>query len=149
MTNIIMNKTRIVGKVRVGFDDRGLRLLSFKKFGIPEEGLALVFKPKDATPKSILRIKGLVQDFERAVEQYSSNPRRIELLDKLEILMKKLCGKIGQLEKLAAKEGNSDDTVLARRALHLIDDYCGVAVFQQRVSSQFKNVRANVSILGC
>lgn len=145
-----MNKTRIVGKVRIGFDEQGFRRISFRKFGIKEEGLALVFKPKDTTPKSILRIKGLVQDFERVLEQYSNNPRRIELLDKLERLMKKLCGKIGQLEKLAAKEGNSDDVVLARRALHLIDNYCGVAVFQQRVSPLIDTgARVNMSILGC
>ncbi len=132
MKQVFMNKTYLEGRLRVGFDDQGLRLISFRQFGIAEEGLALVFKQKNATAKSIQRIKGLVKDFESLQKQHSENPKKVELIGRMEELMKKLCGKIGQLEKLAEVKGNSENTVLARRALHLIENHCGVAVFQQR-----------------
>ena len=132
MTIVPINKTYLEGRIKVGFNDQGLRLISFRQFGIKEEGLALVFKQKEVTGKSIQRIKGLVRDFENAQKSFADNPKRAELIDQMEHLMKKLCGKIGQLETLTITEGNSEEIALAKKALHLIEKNCGVAVFQQR-----------------
>lgn len=145
MTNVTLNKTKIEGTIKVGFNDRGLRLLSFKQFGIAEEGLALVFKPKDATEKSLQRIRGLVRDFESTRKEFMENPKKTELVERMEHLMKKLCGKIGQMEKLANSQGNSYETVLARKALHLIEEHCGVAMFQQRAERIMEQSKTNQS----
>lgn len=149
MKQVSMNKTYLEGRLRIGFDDQGLRLISFKQFGIKEEGLALVFKQKDVTEKSMLRIKGLVRDFENAKNEYTGNPRNVEYLELMELLMKKLCGKIGQLEKLAGVKGNSDETILARKALYLIRDHCGVAVFQQKAERLLQEPNQQTGSLFC
>jgi len=149
MKQVSMNKTYLEGRLRIGFDDQGLRLISFKQFGIKEEGLALVFKQKDVTDKSMLRINGLVRDFENAKNEYTGNPRNVEYLELMELLMKKLCGKIGQLEKLAGVKGNSDETILARKALYLIRDHCGVAVFQQRAERILQELTQQTGSLFC
>jgi hypothetical protein len=61
-----------------------------------EEGLALVFKPKNVKPKTVRRIYHAVRDIE-AVMTRNSHP---DSENQLGQAMKRLCGKIGQLEAI-------------------------------------------------
>ena len=100
-----------------------------------EEGLALIFRHKPVTRKSLLRIEGILGEFEHTLTRFSLAPAKSELIPRLEGLMRQLCEKFGQLENLVMNRGeNSDARKLAVRALTAIKDYCGNAEFSGRAS---------------
>jgi YesN/AraC family two-component response regulator len=135
MRKILLNKSHLEGKfrLRIGFDYSALA----------EEGLDLVFKKKDSTDASVLRIKMIVEELERTLKRYPENLIKVELVGQMEQLMKSLCEKIGALETLAKIDDDSENNRIARKALHLIEDHCSISKFQQRAKEIFREVASN------
>ncbi|GEM_PF-5885763 len=134
------------GKFRIQFDPSGFRKLSFRKYGVMEEGLELVFRHKEVTAKSLLRIEGLVQEFETTLKKYFNDPTQIHLFFRLKKLMKQLCGKIGQLDNLVSNHSPHNElNQLARHALELIRDHCNVKEFKKRAEKVLDRIELEAS----